>query len=305
MRELRGHLHPVLSLAFAPDGRTLASGDQEGSVRLWDLASGTGVDLLDLPRTKTRPGREWMDDADPRDRFLDTEVPVLSLAYAPAHSLLAVGLTQGVLVYDFDSWMRSHFARRLGGSCVVAFGRTPTVSGDLLAFTGYLEREIDVIDLEIPVIPLQQLTGFRGILALASPPTLPLLASAGGLPGLPELLLWDLELGGPPIPLVGHDLPVYAVAFSPSGRHLVSGSRDGSVRLWDLCVPNALSGSSETLFADTGTVVSVAFRPDGRSVLAAYDTGRIVCWTLARARARGPTTGELVACAASLSLRTA
>ena len=39
-RVLRGHEGGVLSIAFAPDGRTLASVSEEGTIRLWDLAQG-------------------------------------------------------------------------------------------------------------------------------------------------------------------------------------------------------------------------------------------------------------------------
>ena len=34
----RGHLEPVISLAFTPDGKLLASGDWAGTLLLWDVA---------------------------------------------------------------------------------------------------------------------------------------------------------------------------------------------------------------------------------------------------------------------------
>jgi WD40 repeat protein len=37
---LRGHTAEVESIAFAPDGKILASGGKDGTLRLWDLASG-------------------------------------------------------------------------------------------------------------------------------------------------------------------------------------------------------------------------------------------------------------------------
>ncbi|WP_373525838.1 WD40 repeat domain-containing protein [Nostoc sp.] len=37
---LAGHNDQINSVAFSPDGQTLASGSQDGSVKLWDVKSG-------------------------------------------------------------------------------------------------------------------------------------------------------------------------------------------------------------------------------------------------------------------------
>ena len=60
--------------------------------------------------------------------------------------------------------------------------------------------------------------------------------------------------------LQGHEDPVYAVAVSPDGRFLLSGSFDRTARLWD-----RRSGQPVRVMADhTNLVLAVAFSPDGR-----------------------------------------
>jgi len=50
---LRGHDQPVCALAFSPDGRWLASGSFDRTVKLWDVATGWNM------RTLRRHGH-WM-----------------------------------------------------------------------------------------------------------------------------------------------------------------------------------------------------------------------------------------------------
>ncbi|KAL2048193.1 hypothetical protein N7G274_000104 [Stereocaulon virgatum] len=60
--------------------------------------------------------------------------------------------------------------------------------------------------------------------------------------------------------LEGHSDNVSSVAFSPDGKQVVSGSDDGTVRLWDSVTGAAL----QTLEGHSDNVSSVAFSPGGR-----------------------------------------
>src|SRR5262249_55072758 len=70
---------------------------------------------------------------------------------------------------------------------------------------------------------------------------------------------------------------------SPDGRTLLTGSRDGSARLWSLTTRQPLG---PTLWHDSG-VASAAFSPDGRTCLIGTFDGTARFWRLPKERARG------------------
>src|ERR1039458_6579369 len=62
--------------------------------------------------------------------------------------------------------------------------------------------------------------------------------------------------------LQGHSSDVESVAFSPDGRTLASGSKDHTIKLWDVANGQLL----RTLQVHTDAVYSVAFSPDGHTL---------------------------------------
>jgi WD40 repeat protein len=76
--------------------------------------------------------------------------------------------------------------------------------------------------------------------------------------------------------LEGHSAAVNAVAATPDGRHVVSGSSDNTLRVWDL----AARETKTTLQGHTSLVSAVAVTPDGRHVVSGSSDNTLRLWDL-------------------------
>jgi WD40 repeat protein/transcriptional regulator with XRE-family HTH domain len=89
--------------------------------------------------------------------------------------------------------------------------------------------------------------------------------------------------------LTGHQGPVNAVAFNPSGTLLATASSDSTVRLWRVFDREPVA----TLTGHHGKVVTVAFSPDGRTLASAGSDGTVRLWDVATRRTVALLDGHL------------
>eukprot|EP00633_Aureoumbra_lagunensis_P003719 CAMPEP_0197302380 /NCGR_PEP_ID=MMETSP0890-20130614/51010_1 /TAXON_ID=44058 ORGANISM="Aureoumbra lagunensis, Strain CCMP1510" /NCGR_SAMPLE_ID=MMETSP0890 /ASSEMBLY_ACC=CAM_ASM_000533 /LENGTH=291 /DNA_ID=CAMNT_0042781965 /DNA_START=84 /DNA_END=956 /DNA_ORIENTATION=+ len=243
IQTLTGHSGAVWALAFSPDGSILASGSSDTAVMFWDTKTGKNGDYN---RIRTQ-----------------YSLLVRTLAFSPDGSILASGScdwdkNKTVMIWDVKNGNR---IRTLGCS----FQFLPTHFAGLFSSV-----HSDAVN------------------ALAFSPDGSILASGScDWDKNKTVMIWDVKNGNRirtlgcsfqflPTHFAGlfssvHSDAVNALAFSPDGSILASGSKDNTVMIWDTKNGNRI----RTLSDHSGSIEALAFSPDG-SILASGSTDKTV-----------------------------
>jgi WD40 repeat protein len=299
------HPEPISCLAWSPCGDALVSGNRAGWLTFWDLAARRKRLTLRLPGAcegvwaHQVAAVDYSPDGDRLAVVTGTFPPYVRVYQSATGTLLhqfeggcaanaVVFLPDGNTIvgaggtghgpnddnYPLYQWDLAAARRRkvLVGHTgeIVTLARSP--DGKRLA-SGAVDRTVRLWDPNIAVA-LQVLKVRNWVREAAFAPTGTVLAVATE----ESVRLWEVATGHPLRRLRGHGKSVGSIAFHPSGRWLVSGSDDGTVRLWDVSISKEHDACPGGFDWRIGTVYAVRFSPDGLTAAAGGENGSIVIW---------------------------
>jgi len=287
----------VRSVSFSPDGATLASGAWDGTVKLWDVATGEPIATLEghvdvvqsvsfspdgatLASSGAWDGTVKLWDVASREIITTLEGhggAVWSASFSPDGATLAWGTYDGtVKLWDVAS---REIITTLQGHADAVFSASFSPDGDTVASASW-DGTVKLWDVATHTT-IATLQGHAdAVFSVEFSPDGATLASGAWDS---TVKLWDVATHTPIATLQGHTAVVRSVSFSPDGTTLASGSGN-AIGLWDVATHTPIA-TLQGHAADA--VTSVSFSPDGDTVASASRDSTVKLWDVA--------TGEIIA----------
>ncbi|KUM63119.1 hypothetical protein ACN42_g4003 [Penicillium freii] len=280
---LEGHSTSVRCVSFSLDGRIIASGSFDATIKLWNPTTGSLQHTLEghlrcvrsvsfspdnrviASGSEDKTVRLWDRATGNLQRTFEGHLDsVQCIAFSPDGRFLASGSDdQTIKLWDtLTGALHRSLQGHLDSVTSVVF--SPDC---LLLASGSDDATIRIWDAVTGTLLHQPLEGHSAAInSVAFSPDCRLLATGSDDA---TTRIWDTTMGTLLQTLEGHSGCVDYVVFSPDGLRLASGSEDATVRLWDI----ATGILRQTLEGHSDWVTGVVFSPDGRLLVSAsYDT---------------------------------
>ena len=294
---LEGHTDMSMSVSFSPDGTTLASGSNDNTVKLWDVATRTNIATLEGHTSAVRSVAFSPDGTTLASGSYDETVKlwnvatrtniatleghtnvVRSVSFSPDGTTLASGSWDNT-VKLWDVATKQNIATLEGHEFkVISVSFSP--DGTLFVSASLGRIKLWDVATHTNIATLRHTGGFRSV---SFSPDGGTLASASWDD---TVKLWDVATRTNIATLQGHTNVVNSVSFSPDGAILVSGSTDETVKLWDVETNTNIA----TLEGHTDGVSSVSFSPDGTTLASGSFDDTVKLWDVSEWMGTRPHT---------------
>jgi len=258
-KRLKGHGHFVQDVAISSDGQFALSGSWDGTLRLWDLNTGT----------TTR-------------RFVGHTKDVLSVAFSADNRQIVSGSrdktinlwnTLGQCKFTIKDGF-SEDGHREWVSCVRF---SPNLNTPLIVSAGW-DKVVKVWNLDRTVKLRTNLLGHTGYVNTVTVSPDGSLCASGGKDG--TAMLWDLNEGRHLSMLVADDI-IHALVFSPI-RYWLCAATASTIKIWDLESKQVVCKLTPDFNYGKKTVpiqcISLAWSADGQTLFAGYTDNKVRIW---------------------------
>ncbi|MBW4470384.1 MAG: TIR domain-containing protein [Stenomitos rutilans HA7619-LM2] len=281
---LEGHSDYVRQISFSPDGKTLVTSSDDGTVKLWKLdgtllntfkQDGYAYAVSFSPDGKTIATSNFIDSTIKlwalNGKLLKTfkrhQDSIFDLAFNPDGRVLASASgDRTVMLWDVEKGTR---LKTLSGHHDEVNAVRFSPDGRTLASSSN-DRTIKLWTLDGTL--LRTLRGHRGqVNSISFSPDGKTIATGAGDQ---TVKLWALD-GALLRTLKGHTEPVSDARFSPDGKTLATASVDNTIKLWkpDGTLLTTLKGHSDW-------ITNVRFSPDGQTLASGSGDGTVKLWQL-------------------------
>jgi WD40 repeat protein len=262
---LKGHSAAVTSIAQSADGRVLLSGGADGKLLVWDVERGQlARTLAESLHPELRPDAGQLIGG------------IRAVAISRDGKLAASATFEEIQIWDVASGAQLHAIKKRGGD---GFGFSFSPDGSLLAASVPLNvvRMWDTQSGEERKLIRVGLLD-SAISAIAFSPDGETLAMATGMPvGAGTIRFVNVKSGRETSKrLTAHGAVILALAYSPDGRQLASGSADQRIHVWDLESRKAIA----SLQGHRGFITSLVLSPDGKQCISASADHTVRLWNL-------------------------